>query len=110
MSGAVLMAPATAGAAEATPALVHATPENECKLNVRAGTDVGSPLLGTLTCDNYTTCTNVGDVQCGPFVTGGVYSCVGADKKQLTDNRWAEVNWRSPQKSYIAVGCAAFRA
>ncbi|HVV13980.1 hypothetical protein [Amycolatopsis sp.] len=109
MSGTMLTMPAVAGAAEATPALVHATPENECKLNVRAGSDVGSRLLGTLTCDNYSTCKQSGDVPCGPYVTGGVYSCVGADKKQLTDNRWAEVAWSSTQKSYIAVGCAAFR-
>jgi hypothetical protein len=105
----MLTLPSTAGAAEAEPALVHATPENDCKLNVRAGSDVGSTLLTTLTCVNYTTCTSAGDTPCGPYVAGGVYTCVGPNKAKVTDNRWAEVAWRAPQKSYIAVGCAAFR-
>ncbi|WP_312871936.1 hypothetical protein [Amycolatopsis acididurans] len=109
VAGAVLTLPATANAAEPEPALVHASPMNECKLNVRAGTDVGSTLLTTLTCDNYTTCTHAGDTPCGPYVTGGVYTCVDGDNKSVTDNRWAEVAWRAPQKSYIAVSCAAFR-
>lgn len=108
-AAAVLTLPATASAAEAEPALVHASPANECKLNVRAGADVGSTLLTTLTCANYTTCEHAGDEPCGPYVTGGVYTCVGGDNKSVTDNRWAEVAWRAPQKSYIAVSCAAFR-
>ena len=108
-AGAMLAMPATASAADAEPALVHATPANDCKLNVRAGSDVGSTLLTTLTCVNYTTCAAANGVPCGPYVTGGVYSCAGADGKQVSDNRWAEVGWRAPQKSYIAVACAAFR-
>ncbi|GAB3578291.1 hypothetical protein GCM10027445_45290 [Amycolatopsis endophytica] len=102
--------PAVASA-EGEPALVHASTQNECKLNVRAGADVGSSLLHTLTCTNYTTCVHAPerDLPCGQLVTGGVYSCVGADGKQLTDNRWAEVLWRSPQQSFVAVGCAAIR-
>lgn len=107
--GAVLAVPATASAAEAEPALVHASPANDCKLNVRASTDVGSTLVTTLTCANYTTCGNAGETPCGPYVTGGGYTCVGTDGKQVTDSRWAEVAWRAPQKSYIAVACAAFR-
>jgi hypothetical protein len=108
-AGIVALAP-TASAAAPEPMLVHASPANDCRLNVRAGTDVGSSLLGTLTCLNYTTCAHAADVPCGPYVTGGVYTCVGADGKQLTDNRWAEVSWRTPQQSYVAAGCAAFRA
>ncbi|HVW44387.1 MAG TPA: hypothetical protein VHC18_23860 [Amycolatopsis sp.] len=108
-AGALVTLPATASAAEAEPALVHATPANDCKLNVRAGTDVGSTLLTTLTCVNYTTCVNAADTPCGPYVTGGVYTCAGSDGKQVTDDRWAEVAWRAPQKSYVAVACAAFR-
>jgi hypothetical protein len=109
VAGAMLVLPNVANAAEPEPALVHAAPQNDCKLNVRAGADVGSALLGTLTCANYTTCVSASDVPCGPYVTGGVYSCAGPDDKQLTDNRWAEVAWRAPQKSYVAVGCAVFR-
>lgn len=108
-AGAMLVLPATASAAEAEPALVHASPVNDCKLNVRAGSDVGATLLTTLTCANYTTCVSAGDTPCGPYVSGGVYSCLGADGKQVTDNRWAEVAWRAPQKSYVALACAAFR-
>ncbi|TVT51617.1 hypothetical protein FNH05_14505 [Amycolatopsis rhizosphaerae] len=89
--------------------MVHATAANDCRLNVRAGADVGSTLLGTLTCLNYTTCVHAGDLPCGPYVTGGVYSCVGPDGRQITDTRWAEVGFRAPEKSYVAVACAAFR-
>ncbi len=109
VAGAVLAVPQAAGAAEAEPALVHASPANDCRLNVRAAADPGSALLGTLTCNNYTTCVSATDVPCGPYVTGGEYSCVGADGKQVKDNRWAEVAWRTPQKSYVAVACAVFR-
>lgn len=112
-AGAVLSVPGVAAAdtpPAPAPVLVHATPENDCKLNVRAGSDVGAALQGTLTCDSYATCVSATDTQCGPYVTGGVYSCVGPDKKQVTDNRWAEVRYRDPkQKSYVAVACAAFR-
>jgi hypothetical protein len=109
VAGAMLVVPQVASAAEAEPALVHASPANDCKLNVRAGADAGATLLGTLTCTNYTTCASASEVPCGPYVTGGVYSCVGPDKKQISDTRWAEVAWRTPQKSYVAVGCAVFR-
>lgn len=121
LAGAALVAcaftvvqPAAASAAEVTaePALVHASVPNECKLNVRAGADVGSTLLHTLTCTNYTTCAHApeGDQPCGQIVVGGVYTCVGSDGKEVTDNRWAEVLWRSPQQSFVAVSCAAFRS
>ncbi|MTD59171.1 hypothetical protein GKO32_35080 [Amycolatopsis sp. RM579] len=109
IAGAMVTWAPAASAAGAEPALVHASPVNDCKLNVRTGADAGATLLTTLTCVNYTTCASASDVPCGPYVTGGVYSCVGADGKELTDNRWAEVSWRVPQKSYVAVGCAAFR-
>lgn len=110
VAGAMVVLPHAASAAEPEQALVHASPQNDCKLNVRAGADVGSTLLATLSCTNYTTCVSATDVPCGPYATGGVYTCVGSDGKQLTDNRWAEVAWRAPQKSYVAVGCAVFRA
>jgi hypothetical protein len=112
-AGAVLSVPGVAAAdtpVDPASVLVHATPENECKLNVRAGSDVGAALQGTLTCDTYATCVSATDTQCGPYVTGGVYTCVGPDKKTVTDNRWAEVRYREPkQKAYIAAACAAFR-
>ncbi|PWV85793.1 hypothetical protein SAMN05421630_102169 [Prauserella marina] len=113
----VLAAPAS-GATEtaatetgAAPALVRATQNNDCKLNVRAGADTGSPILHTLTCDNYTTCVQADEQSqpCGPYVVGGDYSCVGADNKQVYDNKWAEVSWRSPEPAYVAVSCAFFR-
>ncbi|GAA3803826.1 MULTISPECIES: hypothetical protein [Amycolatopsis] len=111
-AAAVVVLPGTATAAEGEPALVHASPQNGCKLNIRAAADVGSALLHTLTCTNYTTCVHAPerDLPCGQVVTGGQYTCVGAEGKQLTDNRWAEVLWRSPQQSFVAVGCAAFRS
>ncbi|MDQ0378339.1 hypothetical protein [Amycolatopsis thermophila] len=107
-----MVQPAVATAAEPEPALVHASTQNDCKLNIRAGADVGSALLHTLSCTNYTTCVHAPerDLPCGQVVTGGTYTCVGADGKQLTDNRWAEVLWRSPEKSFVAAGCAAFRS
>jgi hypothetical protein len=108
---AVLALPVTAQAAAAEPALVHASASNGCKLNVRAGTDLTAPVVTTLTCVNYTTCVHAeaGQPPCGPYVTGGKYTCVSAQNTSVTDDRWAEVAWRSPQTSYIAVGCAAFR-
>ncbi|WP_236790445.1 hypothetical protein [Amycolatopsis sp. GM8] len=109
VAGAMLTWAPAASAADPEPALVHALPGNDCRLNVRAGTDAGTALLATLTCVNYTTCASASETPCGPYVTGGIYSCVGADGKQITDTRWAEVAWRTPQKSYVAVGCAAFR-
>ncbi|PXY24026.1 hypothetical protein [Prauserella flavalba] len=112
LAGLFLSAPAaSADTPEPAPALVHASTQNACKLNVRAGTDVGSPALTTLTCANYTTCVNASssDQPCGPYLQGGVYTCVGANGSQVTDNRWAEVAWRAPERSYVAVACAAFR-
>ncbi|MBK1787017.1 hypothetical protein JHE00_22050 [Prauserella sp. ASG 168] len=108
----MLVAGPSASAAEPdpAPALVHASGQNACKLNVRSGPDVSSTALITLTCANYTTCAHASkDQPCGPYVEGGVYSCVGANGAQVTDNRWAEVAWRAPQRSYVAVSCAAFR-
>ncbi|NIH77785.1 hypothetical protein [Amycolatopsis viridis] len=109
---AVVLLPVTATAAEPEPVLVHAAPQNGCKLNIRAGADVGSALLHTLTCTSYTTCVHTPerDQPCGKLVTGGTYTCVGSDGKQVTDNRWAEVLWRSPELSFVAAGCAAFRS
>lgn len=109
VAGAMVALPQSAGAAEPEPALVHALPQNACKLNVRSGADAGATLLATLTCDNYTTCASSSDVPCGPYVTGGIYTCVGADGKSVTDTRWAQVAWRAPQSAYVAVACAAFR-
>ncbi|NIH86402.1 hypothetical protein [Amycolatopsis granulosa] len=108
----VVLLPAAAVAAEPEPVLVHASPQNGCKLNIRAGADVGSTLLHTLTCTNYTTCVHTPerDRPCGQLVTGGTYTCVGSGGKQVTDNRWAEVLWRSPEPSFVAAGCAAFRS
>jgi len=108
--GAVLL-PAQAGAAEPETQLVHANTVNKCKLNVRAGSELASQLLHTLTCTNYTTCVQPAekDAPCGKPVVGGKYSCVGPDGKQVTDDRWAPVAWRTPQTAYIAVACAAFR-
>ncbi|MCR3719504.1 MULTISPECIES: hypothetical protein [Prauserella salsuginis group] len=92
------------------PALVHANAVNECRLNVRTGPDPSASALTTLTCDNYTTCSNAGGAEpCGPYVTGGTYSCVGADGAQVTDNRWAQVAYRAPEAAYVAVACAEFR-
>lgn len=110
VAGAMLVLPPAAQAAETQPVLVHASPQNECRLNVRAAADVGSALLGTLNCTSYTTCVGTADTPCGPYVTGGEYTCVGADGKQVTDHQWAEVTWRAPQKSYVAVACAVFRS
>ncbi|TCP54225.1 hypothetical protein EV191_103269 [Tamaricihabitans halophyticus] len=94
----------------AEPALVHATENNDCKLNVRTGPSTSYQALITLTCANYTTCVQAdGDSPCAPYVVGEEYSCVGANNKQVTDNRWAEVAWRAPEKAYVAVACAAFR-
>lgn len=92
------------------PALVHATKNNECRLNVRALPDMEGTALTTLTCANYTTCVHAksGEKPCGPYVKGGKYSCVGPDNTQVTDNRWAEVAWRSPEPAYVAVACAEF--
>ncbi|MFD2397020.1 hypothetical protein ACFSVJ_09695 [Prauserella oleivorans] len=91
---------------------MHATPNNACKLNVRDGTTMAADKLVTLTCDNYTTCVHAESPEqpCGPYVVGGTYSCVGPDDTQVTDNRWVEVAWRAPEKSYVAVACAAFRS
>lgn len=95
---------------EEQPALVHASPNNACKLNVRTGPDIGAPALHTLSCTNYTTCVHAGGQNpCAPFVVGGTYSCVGPDNTQVTDNRWAEVTWRAPEPAYVAVACSAFR-
>ncbi|WP_232376442.1 hypothetical protein [Amycolatopsis aidingensis] len=107
---ALLTAPA-AGAAEPEPALVRATEHNACKLNVRAGAGTSTPILTTLTCDNYTTCVGAepGYPPCSPFVVGERYSCVGAENKQVTDDKWAEVAWRAPKPAYVAVACADFR-
>ncbi|SFA78531.1 hypothetical protein SAMN05216266_101415 [Amycolatopsis marina] len=112
LAGALVGTPATA--AESEPALVHATEQNACKLNVRSGPGLTHSILTTLTCHNYTTCVHSaadaeGASPCGPLLTGGEYSCVGADGKQVVDNRWAEVAWRTPKPSYVAVACAAFR-
>ncbi|TWH22714.1 hypothetical protein [Prauserella rugosa] len=92
----------------ARPALVHAAEVNECRLNVRTGPEVGASALTTLTCDNYTTCVQSGSEPCAPYVVGGTYSCVGSDGEQVTDNRWAEVAYRAPERAYVAVSCAAF--
>lgn len=102
--------PSAASAETAEAALVHATENNDCRLNVRALPDLEGTALTTLTCDNYTTCANAGEgaKPCGPYVVGGRYSCVGPDNTQVTDNRWAKVKWRSPKESYVAVACAAF--
>ncbi|MEU6642524.1 hypothetical protein ABZ863_08225 [Saccharomonospora sp. NPDC046836] len=110
VAGALLSSPAVS-AAELEPALVRASEQNECRLNVRTGPEVSSPILTTLSCVNYTTCVNAEstDLPCGPYVEGGEYSCVGADGEQVTDNRWADVAWRAPQPSYVAVSCATFR-
>ncbi|WP_246256794.1 hypothetical protein [Amycolatopsis anabasis] len=112
VSATALATPAIASAAAVEPALVHASPNNGCKLNVRAGTAVTAALLHTLTCANYTTCAHAeaGQPPCGPYLTGGTYTCVGPDGKQVTDTRWAEVVWRAPQTAYVSVACSAFRS
>ncbi|WP_253852662.1 hypothetical protein [Prauserella alba] len=92
------------------PALVHANTANECRLNVRSGPHLSATALTTLTCDNYTTCSNAGGVDpCGPYEVGGTYSCVGTDGTQVTDDRWAPVAYRAPDAAYVAVACAALR-
>ncbi|OZM72527.1 hypothetical protein CFN78_15935 [Amycolatopsis antarctica] len=90
--------------------MVHASTGNECKLNVRSGPEVApANNLATLNCANYTTCTHAaGESPCGPYVSGGQYDCVGPEGAQVTDDRWVEVDWRTPAKSYVAVACAAF--
>ncbi|QWF80644.1 hypothetical protein [Amycolatopsis sp. CA-230715] len=101
---------AGAGADEPPKGLVHANADNACRLNVRTGAEVTSATLTTLTCDNYTTCAHADPkVPCGPFVVGGKYSCVGPKGVQLTDNRWAEVLYRAPQRAYVAIACGAVR-
>lgn len=92
------------------PALVHANAANECNLNVRTGPNLDARALTTLTCDNYTTCSEAGGAEpCGPYVVGGTYSCVGSGGTQVTDNRWARVEYRAPEAAYVAVACAAVR-
>ncbi|SFP83107.1 hypothetical protein SAMN05421810_103547 [Amycolatopsis arida] len=101
--------PSSDGAAE--PALVHATENNGCKLNVRAAAGTSAPILVTLSCVNYTTCGHAepGAAPCAPYVVGEKYGCVGPDGTQVTDDRWAAVAWRAPEPAYVAVACAAFR-
>lgn len=94
------------------PWLVHATPQNECKLNLREGPDMTTKAITTLSCDNYTTCkkADASKPACGPYTVGGRYSCVGANGKQVVDNRWVEVTYRGANlPSYAAASCAAFR-
>ncbi|GAA1968638.1 hypothetical protein [Amycolatopsis minnesotensis] len=101
---------AAAGADEPPKGLVHANADNACRLNVRAGSEVTSANLTTLSCDNYTTCAHADAKDpCGPFVVGGKYSCVGPKGAQVNDNRWAEVLYRAPQRAYVAIACGAVR-
>lgn len=101
----------SAVAAEVEPALVHATTANACKLNVREAADLNGKALTTLNCGNYTTCAQapIEGSPCGPLVVGGTYTCVGPNNTQVTDDHWAEVAWRSPERAYVAAACAAFR-
>ncbi|WP_040405788.1 hypothetical protein [Amycolatopsis nigrescens] len=106
----LLWSPSASADAPVAP-LVHANAVNGCKLNVRGGTTTTAPTLVTLTCANYTSCTRapVEQAPCGPFETGGEYTCVAPDGKAVKDNRWVEVEWRAPQKSYVAFSCASLR-
>lgn len=94
------------------PWMVHASKQNACKLNLREKPDMSARALVTLSCENYTTCKHADQdsPKCGPYVVGGRYSCVGANGKQVTDNRWVEVTYRGPKTpTYAAASCAAFR-
>lgn len=108
---AMVALPASASADTDVRSLVHASPGNACKLNVRTEPDLAGTALTTLTCANYTTCEHhaVDGAPCGPPVVGGTYTCVGADGSQAVDNRWAAVAWRSPEPAYVALACAEFR-